>query len=87
MESLPSGPAWLVIRKLTNKNRIGEAIGIDVFHKHGEEQWLGADGMHARLDRLLGRSNWTYSIITKAEWETFRDLHGFKDFGAKNDTS
>ena len=80
MESLP-GPAWLVIRELTNKNVIGEAIGIDKFDKHGEEQWLGPAGMHARLDKLLGRGNWTYSIITKAEWETFRDLHGFKYFG------
>ncbi len=83
MKSLPAGPAWLVIRELTNRTLIGEAIGIDKFYKHGEEQWLGPNGMHARMDKLFGRGNWTYSIITQAEWETFRDLHGFDDLGAK----
>jgi hypothetical protein len=73
---------WLVIRDIVSK----EAIGIDKYPKHAEakhseEQWLGPNGMHARLDKLLGRGKWTYSKITKAEWETFRDLHGFKYFG------
>jgi len=71
---------WLVIQELTSRNTIGEAIGIDRF-PHSEEQWLGPNGMHARLDKLFGRGNWTYSKITKAEWETFRDLHGFKVLG------
>ncbi len=71
---------WLVIQELTSRNTIGEAIGIDRF-PYGEEQWLGPDGMHARLDKLIGRGKWTYSKITKAEWETFRDLHGFKVLG------
>jgi len=70
---------WLVIREIISN----EAFGIDRFYENGDEPWPGPNGMHGRLDDLLGYGKWTYSIITKAEWETFRDLHGFDDLGIK----
>jgi hypothetical protein len=42
------------------------------------DHWIST--MHARLDEQVG-PGWMFNVISRAEFETFRDLHGFKVLG------
>ena len=76
---------WLLVRQKPT----GEALGIAEYvepKNYGPgtiyisktDHWIST--MHERLTEQLGPV-WTYSIISRAEYETYRDLHGLRVLG------
>lgn len=76
---------WLVIRRRSDLEAIGIAEYIEP-EKYGPgtdyisttDHWITT--MHDRLDKQVG-PGWTYGVISRAEFETFRDLHGLELLG------
>lgn len=76
---------WLVIRRNPDREAIGIAEHVEL-EEYGPgtgyiskaDHWLAT--MHTRLDEQIG-PGWTYNTISKAEFETFRDLHGLEVLG------
>jgi len=76
---------WLVVRRKPGLEAIGiaeyvepEVYGINSEYRDKTEHWLRT--MHTTLTVQCG-PDWTYNIISLAEFETFRDLHGLEILG------
>ncbi len=76
---------WLVIRRRPGLEAIGiveyiepEEYGPGLDYISTSDHWLST--VHFQLDKQVG-PGWTYNVISRAEFETFRDLHGFEILG------
>ncbi len=76
---------WLVIRKEPGLEAIGiaeyvepEVYGPGTGYISTTDHWIAT--MHAKLDEQIG-PGWTYNVISRAEFETFRDLHELEMLG------
>ena len=76
---------WLVIRRRPDREAVGiaeyvepEMYGPGTKYISKADHWIST--MHTRLDDQVG-SEWTYNVISRAEFETFRDLHGLEVLG------
>jgi len=75
---------WIVIHSTkTNSPDIyarGDALGIVKFDGGKDsDNWQGWQEIVKTLDEKFTRA-WAWVAITQAEWETYRDLHGFEVF-------
>ena len=76
---------WLVVRRTPLGEAIGiveyvepEACGPGTNYINKTDYWIAT--MHARLTEQLG-SGWMFEVISRAEFETYRDLHGLEMLG------
>ena len=75
---------WLLIRR-SDLEAVGiaeyvepEVYGPGTDYISKTDHWLAT--MHFKLDKQVGLG-WSYVVISRAEFETFRDLHGFEMLG------
>ena len=76
---------WLVIRRRPGLEAIGIAEYVEP-EKYGPgtdyiskaDHWIAT--MHDRLSKQIG-PEWMWEVISRAEFETFRDLHGLRVLG------
>jgi len=76
---------WLLVRRKPNGEAIGiveyvepEAYGPGTDYISKTDHWIAT--MHAKLEEQVG-PEWMYAVISLAEFETFRDLHGLEILG------